>query len=120
MSLYLLLNSALYLTFGIWCTIAPNWTAEAVGFGLLGAQGFAEYVAVYGGLEFGVGVFFLLAAIRTELRQAGIIFGSCFYLGIFLFRTIAILQVGFEIGSGINFYIAEGAFLVWSLALLRR
>lgn len=120
MKAYLIVNSAIYIIFGIWCAVAPYWTAEAVGFSLLGNQGFAEYVAVYGGLEFGVGIFFLLSALNPSLTRAGIIFGACFYLGIFLFRTIAIAQVGSDIGSGFNFYIAEGVLAVWSVVLLRR
>jgi len=87
---------------------------------LPGNQGFAEYVAVYGGLEFGVGVFFLLSALHPTLSRAGVIFGACFYLGIFVFRTIAIAQVGTDIGSGLNFYIAEGILAAWSVVLLRR
>jgi hypothetical protein len=110
----------MYLVFGVWCAAAPHWTAEAVGFSLPSNKGFAEYVAVYGGLEFGVGIFFLLAGLKSELKRAGIIFGACFYLGIFVFRTIAILQVGLDIGSGINFYVAEGFLALWSVWLLKR
>ena len=120
MKLYLYSNALLYLIFGVWCAIAPFWTAQAVGFNLIGNQGFAEYVAVYGGLEFGVGVFFLICAINSQLPRVGVVFGSCFYLGIFIFRTIAIAQVGIDIGSGLNFYIAEGVLAGWSMLLLRR
>lgn len=118
--IYLYLNAVLYLIFGAWCAISPEWTASAVGFTLPGAQGIAEYIAVYGGLEFGVGVFFLLCALRPSLAKSGILFGACFYTGICVFRTIALLQVGLEIGNGINFYVSECIFTFWSLYLVRK
>lgn len=118
-TVYLWLNGLLYLLFGAWCALDPVGTSTAVGFTLPGHQGFAEYVAVYGGLEFGVGVFFILCAIKAELRSAGVIFGTCFYLGICLFRSYAISQIGFDIGAGLNFYISECLLTLWSLTLVR-
>lgn len=117
--IYLYINAVLYLVFGVWCAAAPEWTATAVGFALPGAQGIAEYVAVYGGLEFGVGAFLLICARNASLVNAGILFGACFYVGLFCFRTIAIAQVGTDIGAGLNFYIAEFVFMLWSLYLYR-
>ena len=116
--IYLIVNALLYIVFGIWCALDYSGTSQAVGFNLPAAQGVAEFVAVYGGLEFGVGAFFLLCVLRPALQLAGILFGTCFYLGIFVFRSYAISQVGFDLGAGINFYIAEGCFTLWSLYLL--
>jgi hypothetical protein len=118
--LYLFVNGLMYIVFGLWCAIDPMWTAQAVGFHLPGNQGLAEFVAVYGGLEFGVGAFFILAARSSALRHAGLLFGTCFYLGIFVFRSFQIAQTGFDIGAGLNFYIAEGVFVLWSVWLLRK
>ncbi len=116
--IYLLLNGLLYLLFGLWCALDPNWTAHAVGFSLPAAQGIAEFVAVYGGLEFGVGVFFLLCAFDARFRLAGVLFGVCFYTGIFVFRTFAISQVGFDLGAGRNFYASEFLLMTWSWVLV--
>jgi hypothetical protein len=116
---YLLINAILYFIFAIWCTLDPYWTAEAVGFQLPSNQGYAEFVAVYGGLEFSVGLFFLITALIKRYNLIGIIFGSCFYTSLFMFRTIAIITVGINIGAGINFYITEALFTVWSLLLLK-
>ena len=116
--IYLYINALLYIIFGLWCAISPEWTASAVGLSFPGKQGFAEYVAVYGGLEFGAGIFFLLTAIKPSFQAIGVLFGACFYVGLCLFRTVAIAQVGFDIGAGINFYITEFVFSVWSVFLL--
>jgi hypothetical protein len=110
----------MYLVFGAWCALDPFWTAEAVGFSLLNNHGITEFIAVYGGLEFGVGVFFLISAFQKNLQPAGVIFGACFYLGIFFFRTIAISNVGFDIGNAINFYISEFILTLWSLYELNK
>ena len=115
---YLYLNSILYIVFGVWCAVDPLWTSAAVGFALPGAQGFAEYVAVYGGMEFGIGIFFLITALKAPLTQAGVLFGACFYSGIFVFRSFALMQVGLDIGAGLNFYISEGLLTAWSLYIL--
>lgn len=117
---YLYVNSLMYFVFSIWCTLAPHWTAEAVGFSLPGDQGFAEYLAVYGGLQFSLAILFLLAAVKDEFRKIGLIFGACFYVSLFVFRSIAVAQVGIDIGAGVNFYIAEGVFAIWSVWLLKR
>lgn len=118
LKLYLLVNALLYFIFGIWCAVAPEWTAAAVGLSFPSAQGYAEYVAVYGGLEFGVGLFFLLCARTSSLATAGILFGTCFYVGLFCFRSLAILRTGLDIGNGVNFYLAEFLFMSWSLYLV--
>jgi Domain of unknown function (DUF4345) len=117
LKLYLIINALLYLVFGAWCALAPEWTSAAVGLGLLGAQGFTEFIAVYGGLEVGVGVFFLICAFQSKWARAGVLFGVCFYLGIVLFRTLAIASVGLDIGNALNFYIAEALFSLWSIRL---
>jgi hypothetical protein len=116
--IYLLINGILYISFGVWCALFPEYTSSAVGLLAPTAQGFTEYVAVYGGLEFGVGMFFVLTVIKPRLRHAGLIFGLCFYGGLALFRTYAICRVGTDIGAAFNFYLAELFFAAWSVRLV--
>jgi hypothetical protein len=120
LTIYLAINTCLYLLFWAWCALSPEYTSSAVGIFIPSRQGFTEYIAVYGGLEFGVGVFFLLALLKAHLRIPGLIFGACFYCGLAVFRTFAIAQVGTDIGAALNFYIAEVSFAVWSLRLLMK
>lgn len=120
LTIYLAINAILYLLFGLWCAISPEYTSTAVGLQIPAQQGFTEYIAVYGGLEFGVGVFFLLSVLKANLRLPGVVFGTCFYCGLAAFRTYAIAKVGTDIGAALNFYIAEVSFAVWSLRLMMK
>jgi hypothetical protein len=90
---YLLFNAALYILFALWCTIAPEKTAGVLGLAFRSGSGKCEYITVYGGLEFGLGLFFLLAGLRPELREAGLILAICFYGGLVLWRlpTLALV-----------------------------
>jgi hypothetical protein len=120
LTIYLAINACLYLLFGAWCALSPEYTSSAVGLLIPTQQGYTEYIAVYGGLEFGVGVFFLLALLKSHLRVPGLVFGACFYCGLALFRTFAIAKVGTDIGAALNFYIAEVSFAAWSLRLVMK
>lgn len=119
LSLYLLINALLYLIFGIWCAVAPSWTASAVGLSYINYQGYAEYVAVYGGLEFGIGVFFVICFLKQNLRYAGLVLGLSFYGGLAVFRTLAILTNSSDIGKGWFFYLIEVTFFLWSAVLFK-
>ena len=80
----LTLVGLIYLTFGCWCLLAPTVAARAVGFDFLDASGRSEFLVVYGGLEIGLGLFFVRAA-RTEewVRPALVVLfltGACLAL----------------------------------------
>lgn len=90
---YLFLNAALYAIFVVWCTVMPTATAKALGLSFNSGSGKSEYITVYGGLEFGVAVFFLLAAIKPELRSAGLLFAVLFYAGLVLWRIPTLILV---------------------------
>ena len=56
----------IYLLLGIWCAVAPEKTAKGVGFELQPGQGQSEFFTVYGGLEVGLGIFFLWPIFRPD------------------------------------------------------
>lgn len=116
--LFLWANAFLYLVLGLWCGFAPSSTSESVGFSLSGVKGYAEFIAVYGGLEAGVGLFFLLAALRPHLQEAALLFSVCMYGGIVIFRTGAMLKSGWNIGNGWIFYSLEIAMFLGAAWLL--
>lgn len=90
---YLLINAAMYILFALWCTFAPTKTAQFLGLSFRSGSGKSEYITVYGGLEFGVAMFFLLAALRPELRNAGLLFALLFYGGLVVWRLPTLLFV---------------------------
>lgn len=90
---YLYVNAALYVIFALWCTLMPEKTADALGLGFRSGSGKSEYITVYGGMEFGIAMFFLLAAMRPEMRQAGLLFALLFYGGLVAWRIPTLLMV---------------------------
>ena len=116
---YLLVNAVMYLLFGIWCGYSPTGTAEGVGFMLLGNKGTAEYIAVYGGMEFGIGIFYLISAFNPRLHEAAALFSVCFYGFIVLFRSYSLIKFGSDISIGWYFYTAEILFAALALYFYR-
>ncbi len=90
---YLYVNAALYVIFALWCTLMPEKTADALGLGFRSGSGKSEYITVYGGMEFGIAMFFLLAAMQPEMRQAGLLFALLFYGGLVAWRIPTLLMV---------------------------
>lgn len=90
---YLYLNAFAYVVFAVWCTVMPEKTASFLGLALPTASGKSEYITVYGGLEFGVAIFFLITAIKPDLRSAGLLFAVCFYAGLILWRLGTFLTI---------------------------
>lgn len=90
---YLLLNAALYLIFSLWCTFSPEKTAANIGFAFRSGSGRSEFVTVYGGLELGMAVFFLITGMRGEYQLAGLLFALCLYAAIVAFRIVTLLTV---------------------------
>lgn len=88
---YLWFNAALYIGLAVWSTAAPDQVARIVGLAFASPSGRSEFITVYGGLEFGVGLFFLAAALKPELRHAGLLFGLLFYAGLACWRLPTLL-----------------------------
>jgi hypothetical protein len=88
---HLLVNALLYFVLAAWCTLAPQKTSAAIGFGLLRNSARSEYLVVYGGLELGLALFYLLAGLDASLWKAGILFSLCLYAGLALYRLGTIL-----------------------------
>ena len=84
--IYLWLNAAMYLVLGVWCTVLPDKTAASIGFVFAKPGARSEYITVYGGMEFGLGVFFLLSALNSAWREPGLLLGLCLYGGLVLWR----------------------------------
>ncbi len=90
-TIYLAINALLYVVFAVWCVAMPAQTSAFVGLQPVGGAGRSEFFAVYGGLEFGLGLLFALAAWRPGLQTAGLLVAALTYGGIALFRSAAFL-----------------------------
>ncbi|MGD9688315.1 MAG: DUF4345 family protein [Phycisphaerales bacterium] len=90
---YLLFNAVMYVVFAIVCAIWPEKTANFVGFAFKSGSGRSEYVAVYGGLEMAMGLFFLVAGVSEKWQHAGLLFAVLLYACLVLFRAPTLVLV---------------------------
>jgi hypothetical protein len=67
------LNGLMFLGYGVACLIYPSLPAGYAGMELPNASAANEVVAMYGGLQFGIGVLFLRAAMRPTLISSGLL-----------------------------------------------
>jgi hypothetical protein len=89
-SVYLYFNSALYLLFAIWCTLAPQKTAQSLGYSALSSAGRSEYLVIYGGLQFGLAILFALLARDPSLLRFGLKVSLFLYLPIVAYRIVTV------------------------------
>lgn len=93
-SIYLIVNSLLYLLLSAWCFMQPKGTANFLGLDFLNNSGKTEYLAVYAGLEMGFAIFFALATCYSSMRMPALVFCVCMYAGAMLARTTSALYYG--------------------------
>ena len=63
----------IFLGYGLACFINPELPAALAGLSIESGDGFAEMGAMYGGLQFGVGVFCLMCAAIPVHTRAGLL-----------------------------------------------
>jgi hypothetical protein len=86
-----------------------------VGFSLSSDSGRSEFVTVYGGLEFGLGLALVLTSLAPSLRDGGLVFGAIFSLALPLFRLGTILR--YDVGRGVYGLFAVEVLLALVLAV---
>lgn len=118
---YLAFNAVLYAAFSLWCAVAPKQTSTFLGLTPANAAGESEYLAIYGGLQAGLAVFYALAVFLPQYRNAAIVMSLALYGGIVLLRTIAAVRLGFgELGNARFAYGLEIVLLIVALVLVIR
>jgi hypothetical protein len=83
-----------FVGFGTACLIAPLEVLAAAGVTLTGVAAAAEIRAFYGGLEIGVGICLLLAAMQPAWRKAGLVLCLAAYGGIGAARALGMALDG--------------------------
>ncbi len=120
-SIYLGFNALMYAVFAIWCAVKPTTTAAYLGLSAVSAGGRSEYLAIYGGLQAGLAIFYSFALFAPEHRRTALWMSAFLYGGIVAFRSIAIVQEGFgNLGGARAFYVAEFTLFAAAALLVRR
>ena len=111
--IYLFIVGLMYLGLALWCTFAPATTSQHVGFELKGGSGQSEFLTIYGGLEFGLALIFLLAAFKTDMVPYGLIACTLIHCALVAFRSAGFML--FTDFDPITYKLAIGE---WVIALL--
>ena len=109
-----------YLVLAAWCMVAPTTTAQAVGFELQPGSGQSEYLVVYGGLQLGLGCFFIWPVFwKPEAIPVAIVASFFIHAAIVLLRSIGfLLYANFEettlVLAAVEWIILISTLLVWN------
>ncbi len=62
----------IFASYGVFCFLSPELPANYAGLSIGSGDAYAEMGAMYGGLQFGFGVFCILCALRPTFFRAGL------------------------------------------------
>ena len=116
--IYLVVVAALYIFLALWCTAQPETTSTKVGFELKGGSGQSEFMTVYGGLEFGMAIVFLLAIWPLGNVYFGVLACTVIHASLVVFRTISFFR--FSDFDSFTYRLAAGewVFMLIGIVLL--
>ena len=106
----------MYLGLGLWCAISPEETAAVVGFELIGGAGMSEFLTVYGGLEIGMGMTFLLPFFGARFLDYTLLVCVLIHANLVIFRTLSFVSYS-DIGSG-TYKLAIGEWGIFLLGIM--
>ena len=66
-------SAFILMTYGLLCLVSPELPAEYSGLRISNGDAFAEIGAMYGGLQTGLGLFFLLAVMKSEFYRPALV-----------------------------------------------
>lgn len=92
-TLYLWANALLYVVFAALCSLRAAATSRSIGFLSLDQGGLTEYLTVYGGMEFGLGLMFAWMALRPGLHRVGLVVALMIYGPIVVFRWVNVIRL---------------------------
>ena len=78
-----------FFGYGVVCFFDPQIPATYSGLGFTNADSRIETAAMYGGLQAGLGLFCLIAALRNEYRRAGLLMVICGVGGLAMTRALS-------------------------------
>ena len=94
--LILALIAVAYAGFGFVFLFNPDAWGTTVSIAFTAPAGRTDFRATYGGLEFGVGVFLLLCALRREFVRIGLFASACALIAMATARSTGMLLDGFD------------------------
>jgi len=102
-----------YAGFGFAFLFKPDEWGALVSVAFTTSAGRTDFRAVYGGLEFGVGVFLFLCALRREFVRLGLFASACARIAMATARSTGMLLDGFDV---LQFFIVLSEWLGGAIA----
>ncbi len=93
--LVLVIIGLCFVGFGAAFIAYPGDMASIVSLVLINSTARTDVRATYGGLEFGVGVFFLACALRRDFVRVGLFAAACVLVAMATARTVGLMLDGF-------------------------
>ena len=88
--IFLAIVGVAYLVLAAWCVFKPGQTSNSVGLTLQPGSGQSEYLVVYGGLQLGLGLFFLWPLWQSETERTVLVGCVLIHASLVLMRTISL------------------------------
>jgi hypothetical protein len=118
--IFLGLNAAMWIGYGLYCFVVPGSLAEGAGVAFTNATGSTELRAMYGGLQVGIGALAAAALVRRDLVRPALVALAFLAGGLFLARISgSTLDQGWSQYTGMALAL-EVTITGVSIALLRR
>jgi hypothetical protein len=115
---FLAFSAAVWLPYGVFCFFQPAFLAEAAGVTATTTTATIELRAMYGGLEFSIGLLAALAVFREPLRRPALITLAFLCAGLALSRSIGAIihaEVSAYTGFALAFELASAGLATWFL-----
>lgn len=113
---FLIALSAAYITLAVWCSLDADGTSDAVGFRVMSGSGKSEFLTVYGGLQFGLGLVFLIAVIEPDATGLLLTISVVLHGSLVVFRSASFLL--FSTPGRATYVIAFAEWLILILSVL--
>ncbi|MEQ1904420.1 MAG: DUF4345 family protein [Pirellulaceae bacterium] len=118
--IFLSIIGVLYIALSLWCAALPEKTSNSVGFELRPGSGQSEFLTVYGGLQFALGILFLWPMFRPTESWFPLVTCCVVHGGLVLFRTISfLLYSGISTTTMIFAGIEWGVFILSAILLAK-
>lgn len=89
---FLAIVGVAYLLLAAWCVAKPGQTSNSVGFTLQPGSGQSEYLVVYGGLQLGLGLYFLWPLLRSDAEPSVLILCVVLHGCLVLMRSTSLVM----------------------------
>ncbi|MCA9108946.1 MAG: hypothetical protein KDA52_03275 [Planctomycetaceae bacterium] len=113
--LFLMLIGLMYIALSVWCSVKPEATSTKVGLSRTVGQGESEFLVIYGGMELGLAIVFLLPWFKPDSLPTVLL--ACTILhGCLVAYRLASFAIYSEFTS-MTYSLAAGEVLIFTTSL---